>query len=1009
MAPAGGGVWKTSDGGQIWEPVTDGYFKAGSVGAIAVAESDSNVVYVGTGSACIRGNVSPGVGAYKSTDAGHTWKFIGLEDAGQIGRVRIHPSNPDLVYVAALGHAFGPNKTRGVFRSKDGGKNWEKVLYVSEKTGAIDLSMDANNPRILYAAMWAGERKPWNIISGNSEGGVFKSTDSGDTWTKLINGLPSGIVGRIGVAASPANSNRVWAIVEAEEGGIFRSDDGGASFRRINRQRELQARPWYYMHIFADPKDANTVYVGTSDFYRSTDGGVTYTPINVPHGDQHDLWLNPRDPRIMIESNDGGANVSFNGGKSWSTQLNQPTAEIYRLAVDNQFPYRVYGAQQDQYEALSLPSRTANFGAKLHPQNWYGVGGFEGGDVAVNPKDPNVVYSGGTGKLTRYDHRTRQIHSIKPYPEDGSTAAQNLRYRYQWTAPIRLSPHNPNVLYTTSQVVHKSTDEGKSWTVISPDLTTNDKTKQGYSGGPITRDQTTAEIYCTIFAFEESPHTPGLLWAGSDDGLVHVSRDGGAHWDNITPNEMPKWGTVNMIETSPHDPGRVLLAVHNYRMDDFRPYIFRTNDYGKSWTLLTNGSNGIPADHFVRVVREDPDRKGLLYAGTEFGVYVSFDDGAHWQSLQLNLPVTPITDLRVHMRDLVLSTNGRSFWILDDLTPLQQMTDQIASARGYLFKPRDVFRVQTSEEEADQPYVAGAEYASNLRDPFAVARIERHQLGTDAPDGATIYLYFAQEPQDVSLDILDSDGNVVRTFRRDQAARDRSLIARPEAPWFKPASTFWKRGLNRFVWDLRYSGIGSSLLGPKAIPGTYQVRVTAGDWKQTQALQVLKDPRLDTTAVDFQQQFALLVQIRDKIGDIQTAAATIRDVQDQISSVTKRLSVMGSMSDVDKSAGPIIEKLTAIERVLVPTDSDYLMKNLDMPPKLGAEYRTLYGSVSSADVAPTQGENERFRDLAPKLTGQLDALKKIMEADLRTFNAMLRDKGVPAIVTPAQKRAVTEQ
>ncbi|MBI2221943.1 MAG: glycosyl hydrolase [Acidobacteria bacterium] len=1006
MAPAAGGVWKTTDGGETWVNVSDEYFKAGSVGAIAVADSDHNVVYVGTGSACIRGNVSPGIGMYKSTDAGRSWQHIGLDDAGQIARVRVHPSNADVAYVAALGHAFGPNKERGVFRTKDGGKTWEKLLFVNERTGAVDLSMDATNPRILYAAMWSAERKPWTFTSGSADGGLYKTTDGGDTWTQVKNGLPQGIVGRIGVAVSPANANRVWAIVEAEDGGVFRSEDAGGTWQRVNDDRELQARPWYYMHIFADPRDENAVYVGSSHFMKSTDGGRSFAPIAVPHGDQHDLWLNPNDPNVMIEANDGGAQVSFNGGRSWSTQLNQPTAEIYRVAVDNQFPYRVYGSQQDQYEAMSLPSRSANFGAKLHPQNWHGVGGFEGGDVAVNPKDPNIVYSGGVGRLTRYDHRSRYIQEIKPYPEIGGTAAKNLRYRYQWTAPIRVSPHDPNVLYTTSQVVHKSTDGGYSFQVISPDLTTNDPSKQGYSGGPITRDQTTVEIYCTIFAFEESPHQQGLLWAGTDDGLVHVSRDGGGRWENVTPKGMPQSATVNMIELSPHDPGRAFLAVQRYRMDDFKPYIFRTTDYGKTWTLLTSGTNGIPANHFVRAVREDPDHKGLLYAGTEFGMYVSFDDGSHWQSLQLNLPVVPVTDLRVHRKDLVLATNGRSFWILDDLTPLHQLSDRLTTAPAYLFRPRDAYRVQTSEEEASQAYVAGTEYVSNLRDMFGVARIDRHRLGTDAPDGTTIYTYFAKEPQgDVTLEILDGGGKVVRSFRSADAAKDASLVARPESPWLKPASTFWKAGLNRFVWNLRYPGVPGNALGPRALPGTYQVRVTSRDWTQMHSFRVLPDPRTNVTDADLQQQFTLLLQIHETIGTVAQAASDLREVRGQIADLVGRMAPSGHGPEVKKAADPLLEKLSSVENVLVPTDRDHLMKNLDAPPKLIAEYRALYAYVASADAKPTTGAAARFHDLKLRLTEQLTAAAQALETDLRAFNAMLRDRGIPSVIVPSRRSA----
>lgn len=1005
MGPAGGGIWKTIDGGETWLNTSDGYFKTGSIGAIAVAETDPNIVYVGTGSACIRGNVSPGIGMYKSSDAGQTWHHVGLNESGHVGRIRIHPTNPDLVYVAALGHAFGPNSERGVFRSKDGGKSWEKVLFINDRTGAIDIAMDPRNPRVLYAAMWMAERKPWSLVSGGPDGGVYKTTDAGNTWTKLTNGLPASITGRIGVAVA-SNSSRVWALVEAEEGGLFRSEDGGNTFERINRDRELQARPWYYMHIFADPVGTNTVYVGSSHLHKSTDGGRSFEPIAVPHGDQHDMWISPADPRVMIEANDGGANVSFNGGKSWSTQLNQPTAELYRVAVDNQFPYRVYGAQQDQYEAISLPSRSANFGAKLQLQYWEGVGGFEGGHVAVNLADPNIVYSGGVARLTRFDRRTLQVREIKPYPEVGGTAAKNLRYRYQWNNPMRLSPHDPSMLYTTSQHVHKSLDGGQSWTIISPDLTTNDKSKQDYSGGPITLDQTTVEIFCTIFAFEESPQKPGLLWAGTDDGLMHVSRDGGKNWENITPKGMPQWATVNMIDLSAHDTGRALIAVHRYRMDDFKPYIFRTDDYGKTWKLLTNG---IPANHFVRVVREDPSRKGLLYAGTEFGMYISFDDGANWQAFQLNLPVVPITDMVVHQKDLVMSTQGRSFWILDDLTPLHQITDQVARSRAHLFKPRDTYRVQTSEEEADQPYVAGPQYVTNPRDPIGSARIERHRIGTDAPDGAIIYTYFAQAPEgEVRLEILDAGGKVVRGYSSRDNPKDPSVIARPESPWFKEESTFSKAGLNRFVWDLRYAGAhGRRGGGPKAVPGPYQVRVTAGSWSATQSFDLQKDPRVQATQADFQSQFDLLMQLQGKINEITAASDTIRDVRDQVRALIGRVGKTGDPKSLETAAIPLIEKLGTTERRLVSTDSDHLMKNLHQPPRLMAQFNFLSGYVDSADSKPTNSSFERFEELKGLLATELSGLQQAIDKELGAFNALIREKGIPPIIVPVPKKSVT--
>jgi hypothetical protein len=990
----GGGVWKTTDAGGTWQNVSDAYFKTGSVGAIAVAESDPNVVYVGTGSACIRGNVSPGIGVYRSTDAGRSWTHVGLSDAGQIGRVRVHPKNPDLVYVAALGHAFGRNEERGVFRSTDGGTSWKKLLYLSDRTGVVDLAMDASNPRVLYAALWTAERKPWEMISGSAEGGIYKTSDGGDSWSKLTRGLPTGMTGRIGVAVSPANPDRVWALIEAEEGGVFRSEDGGERFQRINTDRELQNRPWYYMHIYADPRDENVVYIASRYFHKSVDGGRTFQPLAMPHGDNHDLWLNPANSQILIEGNDGGASVSLNGGRSWSSQLNQPTAEMYRVYADNQFPYRVYGSQQDTYGVLSVPSRSASFGAKLQLQHWDMVGGMEGGVAVVHSKNPNIVYAGSTsGEITRYDRATGQMRPIKAYPETGGMPAKYLRHRFQRTAPIRLSPHDPEVLYHASHVVHKSVNGGQSWTVISPDLTRNDREKQSTFGGPITREVTSEEVYCTIFAFEESPHTPGLLWAGSDDGLVHISRNAGASWENVTPAAMPEWGTVNTIELSPHAPGRAFLAVQRYRLDDFKPYVFRTDDYGKSWKLLTDGKNGIPPAHFVRVVREDPDRRGLLYAGTEFGMYVSFDDGARWQSLQLNLPVTPITDLVVHQKDLVLSTQGRSFWILDDLSPLHQITDAQPREGFHLFKPRDVYRIQTSEEERDDPYVGGAEHVSNLRDLLGGARIERQSMGTDAPDGAIIYTYFREEPrEEVTLEILDANGKVVHRFSStDQPGSEPAK----EPPWPPGGRIFARAGSSRFVWNLRYPAApGANRPGPKAIPGTYRVRLTAGGRSQSQSFELRGDPRLSTTEAEYRAQFDLLNEVGKGIGEIRNAASTIRDVREQVQAFLKRLRELGEAQPFEETAGSLTEKLDGIEQTLVPTDREYRVGQLDFPPALIQEWNDLYQYVGAVDAGPTDGAYERLRDLKSGLDEQLGRLRSLLEKDLETLNGMAREKGL---------------
>ena len=681
----GGGVWKTTDGGINWDNVSDEYFKTGSVGAIGVAESDPNVVYVGMGEAPIRGNFSHGDGVYKSTDAGKTWKHVGLEDTRQISRVRVHPKNPDIVFVGAQGHVFGPNDQRGVFRSTDGGKNWQKTLFRSSKAGVTDLILDPTNPNIIYAALWEVYRQPWTLESGGPGSGIFKSTDGGDTWNEITRntGLPKGVIGNIGITVSPANPERVWAIVEAEEGGVFRSDNAGKTWAKVNEQRSLRQRAWYYTRIYADPQNADTVYVLNTGFYKSNDGGKTYSSISVPHGDNHDLWIAPNDPMRMINSNDGGANVSYNGGRSW-TEQDQPTAQFYRVAVDNDFPYNIYGAQQDN-STVKIASRTTDFG--IDRTNWYDVGGGESGWIAPSPRDSNIVFAGSYGGLiTRYDHHTGQLRNVTPWPDNPMGAgAADLKYRFQWNFPILFSPHDQNTLYAGGNVLFKSTNEGQTWQAISGDLTRNDKSRQGSSGGPITKDNTSIEYFCTIFTVIESPVGKGVIWVGSDDGLVHVTRDGGKSWQNVTPPGMPEWIQINSIDASSFEAGTAYVAATAYKLDDFKPYLFKTSDYGKTWKKITSG---IPAGAFTRVVREDPNRRGLLYAGTETGLHVSFDDGDNWQSLQLNLPVVPITDLVIHKRekDLVAATQGRSFWVLDDTTVLHQMAEA-AKADSYLFKP----------------------------------------------------------------------------------------------------------------------------------------------------------------------------------------------------------------------------------------------------------------------------------------------------------------------------------
>ena len=975
----GGGVWKTTDAGQSWNNVTDGsVLGVGSIGAISVAHSDPNVVYVGTGSACPRGNISNGDGMYRSTDAGKTWKHIGLDAAGQIGSVEVHPSNPDLVYVAALGNLFGPNEERGVYRSRDGGDTWERVLFISDKTGFADLAIDATNPRIIYAAAWRAERKPWTLISGSEEGGLWKTIDGGDTWTKLEGGLPDGLVGKIGVAVSPANPDRVWALVEAEgeEGGLYRSDDAGESFRKLTSDAKLRQRAWYYTHVYADPKDANTVYVLNTGFYRSVDGGQTFPQqIQVPHGDNHDLWINPNDPNTMINANDGGANVSFNGGESWSWQMNQPTAEMYRVFVDNQWPYRVYGPQQDN-STISVPSHGRAAWNRM-PPDWHDVGGCESGHIAIDPRDPNIVYAGCYGGSINWSNvETGQSREIIAYPQlQLGQAPRDLEFRFQWNAPIRLSPHDPDVLYHTSQVVHRSTDQGQSWQVISTDLSTNNLEQQDFTGGPITRDSTGVEVYNTIFAFEESPHRRGELWAGTDDGRLHVSRNNGESWEEITPKDLPTGGTINVIDHSAHDPDRVFIAVYRYRENDFNPYVFRTDNGGKSWKLLTNGKNGIPDTHFTRAVREDPDRQGLIYVGTEFGLYVSFDDGENWQSMQSNLPVSPVTDLQVHRKDLVIATQGRSFWILRDLSPLHGLTKDALEGDLHLLEPRVAYR-----------------------GGFGTAAV--HVLVNDLPEGP------------VTLEFLEGDTVLKKSEWKPGGKEGGGPDLPPGAPAFLRAflggdKLELEEGLNSHSWNLRRKapetpqGVihwGFSP-GVAVSPGEYTVKLTAGDWTQSRTLRVEKWPTVVATQAELEEQEELGLTIAGHLGDLYGAIKQIREAKSQVKGVGERLEKIGASDDETKELTKSInEKLESVEQRLTQVKSKSRQDPLNFPPMLDNQFVEVYANVVASDFRPTAGARQRLADLEPQLEELLGELEGIMRGDVAKLNDLVGAKELPAIV-----------
>lgn len=977
----GGGVWKSIDGGMSWKPVSDGFFKTGSVGAIAVSEWDPNVVYVGMGEAPIRGNVSHGDGVYKSTDSGETWQHLGLSDTRQISRIRIHPRNPDLVYVAALGHVYGPNKERGIYRSRDGGQTWENILFRSEKAGAIDLIMDPSNPRILYAAFWEAYRTPYRLISGGPGGGLFKSKDGGETWQEISRnpGLPKGILGKIGVTVSPVKPNRIWAIIEARDGGVFRSDNSGATWTKVNEERRLRQRAWYYSRIYADPENAETMYVLNTGLYRSVDGGRSYTSIRVPHGDNHDLWIDPGNSKRMINGNDGGANVSYNYGVTWTMQDNQPTAQFYHVITDNRFPYWVYGAQQDN-STVRIASRTS--GSGIDKPDWHPVGGGESGYIAPKTDDPDIVYAGSYGGLiTRWDFNTRQSRIISPWPENPmGWGAGDLKYRFQWTFPILVSRFDPNVLYVAAQVLFRSVNEGQSWTIISPDLTTNDKSKQGKSGGPITFDDTSVEYYCTIFSLAESVYDPLTLWVGTDDGLIHITRDKGTTWQNITPKQLPKWSLISMIDTSTFAAGRAFVAVDRHKLDDFRPYIYKTENFGKTWVKITNG---LPNDTFVRVVREDPERKGLLYAGTETGVFVSFDDGANWSSLQLNLPVVPIHDMVVKEDDLVVATHGRSFWILDDLTPLHQITPDVAKSNFYLFEPRTSYRMEGRS-------------------------FPRQNIGQNPPSGSVIYYYFKNQPRDkVILEFFDNRGNSIRRFSSQIPGNDHSLEQPSSFQGRAQPRISIEAGMNRFVWDMRYPGAervpgavlwGGRLSGPIAVPGRYQVRLTVGSKTLIKDWEWKKDPRVKTSGQDLQRQFEFLISVRDKLSEVNNAINRLRNIRKQIEQIKKKVANHEKGREITEAGQRILLRMKAIEDVLIQSRSKSGQDPLNYPILLDNKLAALASIASSADARPTDQSYQVFKELSSRVDAQIGLLNLLINRDIPELNKLVRKANIPAII-----------
>ena len=921
---------------------------------------------------------------YKSTDAGRTWTNVGLKDSRHIGALIIDPRNPDIVLVAALGHAYGPNAERGVFRTADGGKTWQKVLYKDENTGAIDVVFDPRNSSIVYAALWQVRRQPWHFNSGGAGSGLYKSVDGGLTWKQLEgHGLPEGELGRIGISVSGADSNRVYAIIEAREGGIYRSDDAGNTWTQVNGDERYRQRAWYYMHIFADPKSADSVYVLNTGAFRSNDAGKTFELLPAPHGDHHGLWIDPTNPQRIMNSNDGGVTISLDGGKTWSQQNNQPTAQFYHVAVDNHWPYRVYGAQQDN-STVAIASYSDD--GVIARQDWYEVGGGESGYISPDPRDPEVVYAGSDAAIiTRYDHRTNQMQDVSPYPLDTSgNGAESLKYRFQWTEPVLVSAYDSNVIYSASQFVLKSSDRGHSWSAISPDLTRNDKSKQKPSGGTITLDITSVEYYDTVFALAESPLQKGVLWAGTDDGLIHLTRDGGTNWENVTPKDMPEWSLVSILEAGHFDAGTAYAAIDRHKLDDFKPVIYKTHDYGRTWTRI---NHGIPAGAYVHAVREDPKMKGLLYAGTETGVYFSADDGANWQPLQLNLPVSPIHDLAVKDNDIIAATHGRSFWILDDVSLLRQAGAAITGEDFHLYQPAT---------------------ATRLHFPDQVDR--RRPVGDNPPKGAVLYYYLKAKPADkeeVTLEIFDSQG---KRLRRVSNLEENKREQPPEWPDQEPPANLLPAaaGVNRFAWDFRCDQpvqipgafyVGDAPRGPLVAPGSYQVKLTVKGRTQTAPLEVVIDPRIQSqvSIADLQQQSELGFKVRQDIDSLHRAVNQIRGLRASLETLEKWTSQGTANQNIVAAAKALDQKMTPVEEQLIQVKMKSSEGNLRYPNMLNEQYATFNDLVQSFDQAPSAQQLQVYDEIHARLGAQLARWQEIQRSDVPTLNELMRKNSVPSL------------
>ena len=975
MGTAGGGVWKTTDAGSSWSCISDGYF-GGSIGAVAVSESDPNIIYVGEGEQTLRGNVSSGNGIWKSMDAGETWKFIGLEGSEHIARIRIHPTNPDLVYIAAIGNLWKPNETRGIYRSNDGGQNWEKILYESNKAGVGDLVLDPNNPRIMYAATWEMKRNGYRMDSGGPDSKMYKSTDGGDSWINIstYDGLPKGPWGIVGITVSPMDSNRVWAIIEAKDGGLFRSDDAGKTWKKINENRALRQRAWYYSRIYADTQNVDKLYVMNVSYGVSTDGGKTFTLKNAPHGDHHDLWIDPNNNNRMIIADDGGAQISNDGGSNWSTYYNQPTAQFYRVTTDNTFPYRIYGAQQDN-TTIRIFNRTT--GSSIGESDWEPTAGGESAHLAPDPKNNDIVY-GGTfkGYMMREDHSVDQTRSINIWPNNpAGSGAEIMKYRFNWNFPVKFSIHDTNRLYAGSNFLHVTTNEGQSWETISPDLTRGLPETIKSSGGPITQDNTGAEFYSNLFAINESPLEKGVIWVGSDDGLIHITRDNGTTWENITPsaNMSPKLNMINCIDPSPFKKGTAYIAASSYKFGDYTPYLYKTSDYGKTWKVITSG---IKNNHYTRAIRSDKVREGLLYAGTEWGMYISFDDGNNWSPFQLNLPITSIRDLHVRDNDLIAATHGRSFWIIDDLTPLHQLSPDMANQEFHLFKPDKAYRMQQS----------GGWSKPNTK-----------LVGENHPDGAIInyHIKMSKETDTVSLEILETDGTLIQGY--SNIAKENKLDPRAT----KPLKI--KSGGNRLIWNMRYPGYtafegmvfySSPNVGPKAVPGNYKVKMTYNGKVSEQVFTIVKDPRLPNSDEDYKKQFDFLIKVRNQVSRANDAITDIRKVKNDLDYLTEKTKENNKIQILIKD---FRTNMDVIENNIHMTKNQSRQDPLNYGIRINNRLAFLMADSQRGDYPPTNQSMEFFSEITQKLNTEIDALNRLMEEYVTKINDQVSENKIQMI------------